>query len=300
MYVRPFTSSSRGSLAQQLMLRGDAAQHVGDATWFISHTWNNSFADTLDSILLFFEGQPDAANAKVWLDVLVTSQHETAGPVRPSSFWMNKFKENIAHIGRLLLVVDAWDNPTALRRAWCAAFEMLLPYAFTTFVSRCVLELHAIAIRKQEGAGRFEVAMTVAENRRFLAGIVANHKEYYSMLGRVDAETSDCSRAHDRQRIHEGIECSVGFAKLNRMVFGVMESWMEEQLRQQISISLAAGCTNEATGFSTTLAIVLHDQGRLEEAAQIRERILMSEERGWGPDDPRVGMKIVLCWRIYA
>ena len=112
------------------------------------------------------------------------------------------------------------------------------------------------------------------------------------MLGRVNAETSECTRAEDRRRIHEGIQSSVGFAVLNRMVFGVMESWMEEQLRQQISISLAAGRANEATDFSTTLAIVLHDQGRLHEAAEIRERILASEERGRGPDDPRVGMKL--------
>ena len=26
---------------------------------------------------------------------------------------------SIAHIGSLLLVVDVWNNPTALRRAWC-------------------------------------------------------------------------------------------------------------------------------------------------------------------------------------
>jgi hypothetical protein len=31
---------------------------------------------------------------------------------------MTTFKGSIARIGRLLLVVDAWNNPTALRRAW--------------------------------------------------------------------------------------------------------------------------------------------------------------------------------------
>jgi hypothetical protein len=31
---------------------------------------------------------------------------------------MNTFRESIARIGRLLLVVDAWDNPTPLKRAW--------------------------------------------------------------------------------------------------------------------------------------------------------------------------------------
>jgi hypothetical protein len=118
MYVRPYTWRNRGSVTQQLMERDDTAQHVGDATWFISHTWSNAFADTLDAVLLFFEGRPDAASAKVWFDVMVTSQHTSVGPSKPSSWWMTTFKDSIKRIGGLLLVVDAWDNPTALRRAW--------------------------------------------------------------------------------------------------------------------------------------------------------------------------------------
>jgi hypothetical protein len=133
--------------------------------------------------------------------------------------------------------------------------------------------------------------MIADENQRFLGGISANHKQYYSMLGRVDAATSECSRLEDRQRIHEGIQHSVGFAKLNRMVFGVMESWMEEQLRRQILICASNGLTQEATDFSTTLAIVLHEEGKLDEAAEIRRSILISEERARGPNDARVGMR---------
>ena len=32
--------------------------------------------------------------------------------------YMNVFKSSIASIGSLLLVVDVWNNPTALKRAW--------------------------------------------------------------------------------------------------------------------------------------------------------------------------------------
>jgi hypothetical protein len=34
---------------------------------------------------------------------------------------MGTFKSSIAHIGSLLLVVDAWDNPAPLKRAWYVA-----------------------------------------------------------------------------------------------------------------------------------------------------------------------------------
>jgi hypothetical protein len=48
----------------------------------------------------------------------VTAQHASAGPSKPSSWWMGTFKQSIARIGSLLLVVDAWDDPAPLRRAW--------------------------------------------------------------------------------------------------------------------------------------------------------------------------------------
>jgi hypothetical protein len=154
--------------------------------------------------------------------------------------------------------------------------------------------LHAIACKKQEGSGRFDVAMTAHENRRFLGGIAADHREYYSMLGRVNAETSDCTRAEDRLRIHEGIQSSVGFAMLNRMVFGVMESWMEDQLRRQISRHTALGHELRAMEWSATLAIVLHEQGRLDEAARIRETVLSVEERLLGTHHPTVGTDLAV------
>jgi hypothetical protein len=42
---------------------------------------------------------------------------------------------------------------------------------------RCVLELHAIASKKEEGSGVFEVAMTAKENRRFLKSIGVDPNE---------------------------------------------------------------------------------------------------------------------------
>jgi hypothetical protein len=108
-------------------------------------------------------------------------------------------------------------------------------------VCRCVLELHAIAAKKEEGGGEFAVAMTAEERLRFLRGIKASYREYYKMLGTVNAEASECSRPADRLSIHDGIRSSVGFGKLSRMVFGVLEEWMEGQLRAQATTCQEAG-----------------------------------------------------------
>jgi hypothetical protein len=149
--------------------------------------------------------------------------------------------------------------------------------------------LHAIASKKEEGGGRFAVAMTAQENQRFLTGIRTDPRQYYSMLGRVNAEASDCSRASDRESIHEGIRCSVGFAKLSRMVFGVMEGWMEEQLRGQAVASASAGDEKGAIAWNETIAATMYMQGRHSEAVVIFEAIFKFRRRVLPEDHPDIG-----------
>ena len=118
MYLLPQTSRRRNSVIDELTAHATTAHHVGPATWFISHTWNNAIADTLDSILRFFEEREDASHAMLWIDVFVDSQHVGVGTSKSPQWYMTTFKNSIARIGRLLLIVDVWNNPTALRRAW--------------------------------------------------------------------------------------------------------------------------------------------------------------------------------------
>jgi len=148
---------------------------------------------------------------------------------------------------------------------------LLLLSACHVVVCRCVLELHAIAARKEEGGGEFAVAMTAKERLRFLRGIKADFKEYYKMLGTVNAETSECSRPTDRASIHDGIRSSVGFGKLSRMVFGVLEEWMEGQLRAQVASSEEAGDDAGVMEWNQTLALVLMQQGRHADALAMHE-----------------------------
>jgi hypothetical protein len=157
-----------------------------------------------------------------------------------------------------------------------------------------VLELHAIASKKQEGGGRFAVAMTEQENERFLTGIRRDYEKYYSMLGRVNAEASDCSRAADRESIHEGIRRSVGFGKLSRMLFGVMEGWMEEELRRQTAANAAAGDEEEELRWNQTLARLLLQQGRNDEAVVIFEACVKISRRVWPENHPNIGVMRLL------
>jgi hypothetical protein len=156
-------------------------------------------------------------------------------------------------------------------------------------VCRCVLELHAIAAKKEDEGGDFAVAMTAEERLRFLQGIKTDISEYYAMLGNVNAETSECSRPSDRASIHDGIRSSVGFGKLSRMVFGVLEEWMEGQLRAKAASCEEAGKDEKAVRWSEVLGKVLLQQGRHADALAIFERVLEFRRCVLPANDPLIG-----------
>jgi hypothetical protein len=177
---------------------------------------------------------------------------------------------------------------------------LLVLSACDVVVCRCVLELHAIAARKEEGGGEFAVAMTAEEKMRFLRGIKADYKEYYTMLGTVNAETSECSRPEDRLSIHDGIRSSVGFGKLSRMVFGVLEEWMEGQLRAQVASCDEAGDDAKVMEWNQTLALVLSQQGRHADAVAMGERVLEFRRRVLPVNHPSIGEGCALRDGLHA
>jgi hypothetical protein len=157
-----------------------------------------------------------------------------------------------------------------------------------------VLELHAIANKKAEGGGEFAVAMTASEKQRFLADLAGGKfqraerirtvgsSQYIQMLGRVDSERSQCSRPKDLETIFEGIRSSVGFEKLNRMVFGVVEEWMVGQLRAEIIASRDRGDDFRAISLNEGLSMLLSDLGRDKDALELDKEALIYYNRKGG------------------
>ncbi len=85
---------------------------IGEPTAFVSHAWRTSFADLVDAL----RGQAQPGQY-YWLDIFVINQHGTAS--LPDDFWTVTFMDMIDRIGTALLVLEPWDSPVALSRAWC-------------------------------------------------------------------------------------------------------------------------------------------------------------------------------------
>ena len=135
MFMKPRTSILKTSYVNCLLQHPFTAERVGNAEWFISHSWNASISDTIDSVLDFFQSQPAPhRDAVVWFDVFCSSQHSAGGADKPSSWcgmmfscclcgnfvgrFMTTFRTAIANMGNLLLSIDNWKDPKPLERAW--------------------------------------------------------------------------------------------------------------------------------------------------------------------------------------
>jgi tetratricopeptide (TPR) repeat protein len=104
------------------------------------------------------------------------------------------------------------------------------------------------------------------------------------MLGRVNVEASDCSRAADRESIHKSIRDSVGFGKLGRMVFGVMEQWMVGELRARATAKREEGDEREGMVWSLAIGTLPNRQGNNSEAVYFQEHALAIARRVLGED----------------
>jgi hypothetical protein len=171
--IKPLTFFSRSSFCDILSSKGSTM--VGEATLFLSHVWNERFWDTVDSVVHAIKENGEAAmqDTFIWIDIFSTSQHIAVD--RPSSWWMETFKKAIAKMGRLAMVMNPWDNPNCLKRAWC------------------VLELFSCV----SSGGHFEVAMPPTERERFL-NCNKDFKAFDNMLSRINSKQSTCSREIDR------------------------------------------------------------------------------------------------------
>jgi tetratricopeptide (TPR) repeat protein len=142
-----------------------------------------------------------------------------------------------------------------------------------------VLELHAIALQKAQGAGEFAVAMTDEQKSRFLQDIGDDIRQYKNMLATIDVERSDCSRHSDRESIHEGIRATVGFAQLSRMVFGVLEEWIRGQIETKALACAESGNYMQAMQWNEILGVMMEEHGLVTQAIAIQERLLDLKRR---------------------
>jgi hypothetical protein len=237
---------------------------VAEANWFVSHAWSYNFLDVMEAIQIFVEkeyGTHKKDEPVIWFDLFSSCQHGIQE--RPFEWWSDTFQQAIGKLHNVLMILEPWDNPVALTRAWC------------------VFEVFACVSTKS----RFEVSMSRAETARFMEMIATGDmaSKIHCMLSKIDSAMSSAFCATDRDNIHHAIETllPLGFIELDSMVLRVIEGWMLKILKECVRIERAPG---RLRALRLCYSRLLYLQGRQKEALLTAEKCYETLEKHMGKD----------------
>ncbi|OQR90280.1 hypothetical protein ACHHYP_05652 [Achlya hypogyna] len=239
-FVVPHTASTALSLVEHVRLHSSEASSVRTANWYVSHAWSYIFLDVLESLEAFFP-RVGVADPVVWFCVFNNNQHDTV--IRPFSWWQSTFKNSLAAIGNVVLVMHPWTSPVTLTRSWCV---------FEIYVSRCV-------------GARLGVALVPSQQARFFDDLTKDIDLFYDMLASINSEKAQATIPSDKANIDCVIRDEVGFLQLDRTVFATFEGCMLSTAKA----ALAAATAPRERALSELMLAHLYDERREFEEAKV-------------------------------
>jgi hypothetical protein len=148
---------------------------VGTATVFVSHVWKMTAMDFFEVCLAEMTDEDYA-----WIDLYCHNQYQGAVSSignENSTYWIDKFGQLIAGIGKVIAIVTDWEGPVMLTRIWCL-FEL-----------NAAIEMHADLCFVATAAQRQELSLNLNKKFSQLDGILSS----------IDVRDCDAKRPHEIQ-----------------------------------------------------------------------------------------------------
>ncbi|KDO17137.1 hypothetical protein SPRG_17001 [Saprolegnia parasitica CBS 223.65] len=209
-FVVPLTVASQLSLVDHVANDPATADYVAPANWYVSHAWQYLFLETVDSLERFFADRGLSDDAVLWFCVFNNNQHLAA--TQSFASWSSTFKNGLAAIGNVVMIMHPWNDPIVLRRSWCV-FEV---YVAVTL------------------GARFEIALAQDQEATFLDDI-ADDGAFYRMLSTIKSEDSETTVPSDRDGIFDLIRAETSFAAVDRLIFSTLSNWIKTTLEASIA-----------------------------------------------------------------
>jgi hypothetical protein len=211
------------------------AAYAAKAAAFISHAHSYLFLDLISALQWLFRNEPDTI---VWIDLFSINQHV---PMDWTFDWLSTtFKSAVDLMGRTVMVMSPWNNPLPFTRAWC------------------VFEAYCTAVTNS----RFEIAMSKTDERTFLRDIDMNaDSRMNQMLATIRAEKSQCSVESDRVSIFSVVEETIGFARLDSMLFERYRKWVIQVSRDALE---NFSDLQKRSSLLDTVGVLYSSQGRYD------------------------------------
>ncbi|EGD78128.1 TPR repeat-containing protein, variant [Salpingoeca rosetta] len=255
--VVPRTRQDNCAYVEQL--RKQSPEHVNKATVFVSHAWRYKIADVLNVLLEFAQQQArkdDGQPVFFWFDLFMNNQNANVTANLPQEWWSTTFKQSIANIGHVLLVLMPWRDPVPLTRAWCL-WEIF-----------CGIS--------NEGT-EVTIQLPNSEEQALENAIRSSYKAVTDTLVRVQAQRADAFNPHDKHMIFTAIESwAGGFSAVNQAVKDQLRAWCLQKAVAAVEAMRARGedSTDAFAGLCLNVGAVLSDFGEHDRAIAYFETAL--------------------------
>ncbi|EGD78576.1 mbre TPR repeat protein [Salpingoeca rosetta] len=248
------------------LLRKQSPKRVGKATVFVSHAWRYKIADVLNVLLEFAKEQARKEDSKpvfFWFDLFMNNQNANVTANLPQEWWSTTFKESIANIGRVLLVLMPWRDPVPLTRAWCL-WEIF-----------CGIS--------NEGT-EVNIRLPKSEEKALEDAIQDEYEAVTDTLVRVQAQRAEAFNPRDKDMIFEAIQNGVGFGALNQAVKDQLRAWCLEKAVAAVE-AMRARREHKTEAFAQLcgqVGVVLNTFGEHDQAIAYYETALLIYRRTEG------------------
>lgn len=258
--IRPVVAASGLSCAFAELLAKKDPGCAAKANLFVTHAWQAPFTALFEALSLHVPPGQEASTF-LWLDAFCWNQVDLRSSSR--AWWMGTFAPAIAACGRTVVVLHPWDSPVALSRAWCL-FEMT-----ATLISP---------------RASLAVAATAAEEQRLLSALSSPgfDAKVVALARAVDLRTSKSEVPEDSAGIRGAIAETIGGAALNSAVVERLRTWLADRAHKALSAMPQGSPERGCSALITNLALLLREQGKLEEAAALLREAHESRAKALG------------------
>jgi len=194
-------------------------QHRGFCTHFLSWTWGyklSSLRSALEEWLARSALHPD--EVFFWMCFFVNNQYRILPPhTRKGSDNLGEtFEGNLRRIGKVVAVLDTWEDPVYLKRIW-TLFEQ-----FTAVNLGIEVEMALPA------ASAYALLERIEEGREGILAVV-------QQLSKVDCRTAAAFDPGDEARVKSLIQASVGFEAVERKIKGFFLCWLASAVEERFN-----------------------------------------------------------------
>ena len=188
-----------------------------EQTHFMSWTWRYTLGE-LTSALRMFQAGEAVENVHFFMCFFINNQYRilVEESTTGSADLEQVFEVNLKRIGRMVAILDAWQQPVYLSRVW-TVFEQFVASKLEIPVQFVMPESSALSLQQ-----------TI---RRGDAGI----EQISESLSAVDSQQAKAWCKEDEIKVKSLIQESVGFAHVNRHVSRVMLNWVGEVVEQHLA-----------------------------------------------------------------